>query len=145
MPQLFSDTEIQSSLKFQWRAFVVYPSNAVECGMKKICTNFKHPKQTWFFRRWRKHRGYTQEELADMVGMATSSISQLERGEQGFSDHTLIVISEALNCTPADLLARDPKSDNDPLSVWRRIKEDRRDQALKVLSTFADDDITKSA
>ncbi len=66
-----------------------------------------------FIREWRKHRGMTQEKLADEVGLTTASISQLETGKQGFSDATLYAIAEALGCGAGDLLTRPPKSEED--------------------------------
>ena len=75
---------------------------------KKVQTRFKPRPQRYFFKEWRKHRGYTQEELAEMIGLTAPSISQLETGKQGFTDSTLEAIAEALNCGPGDLLMRNP-------------------------------------
>lgn len=46
-----------------------------------------HPR--FFFREWRKYRGLNQEALAEIVGVTTSTISQLETGKQGFTDFRL--------------------------------------------------------
>lgn len=76
---------------------------------KKLVTpRAKPPKQRFFFREWRKHRGYNQEQLAEIVGVTPSTISQLETGKQGFTDTTLIALAEALSCSPGDLLMRNP-------------------------------------
>ncbi|MES0218028.1 helix-turn-helix domain-containing protein [Mesorhizobium sp. C280B] len=87
---------------------------------------------TYFFREWRKHRGLTQEELADKVGLRAPSISQLENGKQGFTDSTLAAIAKALDCRPGDLLLWGPdkvepltapiRDDQEILAVLKRIE-----------------------
>ena len=47
----------------------------------------------------RKLRGYTQEELAEMVGLSPNFIGYLERGEQTPSIKTLEKIATALGVT----------------------------------------------
>ncbi len=68
-----------------------------------------------YIKQWRNDRELTQEELAERIGMSPPAISQLERGKQGFTGESLARIAEALDCTPAALLACDP-SDAD--SLW---------------------------
>lgn len=68
-----------------------------------------------FVKRWRKHRGLTQEALAELVGLTSPSISQLETGKQGFTDESLANLARALGCTPAELLVHDPSR---PDSFW---------------------------
>ncbi|MCV3209632.1 helix-turn-helix domain-containing protein [Mesorhizobium sp. YC-39] len=63
---------------------------------------------TYFFREWRKYRGFNQETLAEKVNLTASSISQLENGKQGFSDSTLVALARALDCRPGDLLLWEP-------------------------------------
>lgn len=54
---------------------------------------------------YRKRRGYTQEQLAEMVGISWSFLSQVEANNgqkmKGISLDTLFSISEALD-VPAD-------------------------------------------
>jgi transcriptional regulator with XRE-family HTH domain len=68
-----------------------------------------------FVRQWRKHRGLSQETLAERAGLSPPSISQLETGNQGFTDKSLARIAAALDCTPADLLVHDPSRED---SFW---------------------------
>ncbi|HNJ79912.1 MAG TPA: helix-turn-helix domain-containing protein, partial [Marmoricola sp.] len=44
----------------------------------------------------RKHRGWTQQELADHLGTSQSAINRIERGGQNISLDNLARISEAL-------------------------------------------------
>jgi transcriptional regulator with XRE-family HTH domain len=105
--------------------------------MRKSRPSPKSPKLLYFFRQWRKHRGMTQEELAETIGVTPPSISQLENGKQGFTNDTLEALAEALNCTPGDLLMRNPLADDGPLDVWGRIRVEDRARALEVLKAFA--------
>lgn len=83
----------------------------------------KPQKRRFFFKEWRKHRQYTQEELAELVGVTTSSISQLETGAQGFTDSTLVALADALACEPWDLLMRNPLDQDAPWSIWDSVKK----------------------
>lgn len=100
----------------------------------KVRPNFKPEKPRYFFREWRKHRGYTQEELADIVGVRASSISQLETGKQGFTDTTLMALAEALNCSPGDLLMRNPLDQDAPWSIWDSVKKQPVDQRKAIVA-----------
>jgi len=44
----------------------------------------------------RKERGYTQHELANMLGVSQAMVSHWENGEENFSIATLVKISSAL-------------------------------------------------
>lgn len=68
-----------------------------------------------FLRQWRKHRGLTQEQLADRVNMTAPTISQLENNKQGFTGESLAKLAHALGCTPAALIAYDPTCQD---SLW---------------------------
>lgn len=106
---------------------------------KKVTPHLKPEKPRFFFKEWRKHRGYNQEELAEIVGVTASSISQLETGKQGFTDTTLIALAAALNCTPGDLLMRNPLDHDAPWSIWDTVKkapEDRRKAIVAVVETM---------
>lgn len=67
---------------------------------------------------WRKLRGMTQEMLADAIGAKTSGISMMENGKQGITLEQFNQIAQALDVTPAQLLAPPsdtPPTNNDPL------------------------------
>lgn len=68
-----------------------------------------------FVREWRKFRGLSQETLAERAELSTPSISQLENGNQGFTDKSLAALAAALDCTPAALLSYDPRRSD---SLW---------------------------
>jgi len=86
-------------------------------------------KPRHFIREWRKKRGLTLEKLAGELEVATSSLSQLETGKQGYSQPMLEAIADALGCDPGDLLTRDPASES-----WR---DDIRKLVRKAFSEGA--------
>lgn len=104
--------------------------------MTKITPHPKPEKPRYYFKEWRKFRGLTQEDLADRVGASAPSISQLERGIQGFTNSTLEAVADALQCSPADLLGVNPFKDGEVVDLVRMISEKDRDQAIRILRVF---------
>lgn len=51
----------------------------------------------------RKHRGLTQENLAEMLGISTNHMSSLERGLYNVKIEMLVRIMNCLDCTADDL------------------------------------------
>lgn len=101
---------------------------------KKVVSRLKpHPKYRHFIRAWRKYRGLTQEQLAERVDLSTSSISQLETGEQGYSQGTLEALADALNCEPGDLLIRNPLDGAAIWTIWEQLKPAQKRQAVEML------------
>lgn len=102
----------------------------------KIVTRFKAEKPNHFIRQWRKHRRLNQEQLASRVDMSTSSISQLENGKQGYTQATLEALADALQCTPGDLLMRNPLDTEAIWSIWEQLKPPQRNQAVALLKVL---------
>lgn len=89
-----------------------------------------------FIKEWRKHRELTQDQLADRIGVAVSTISQLESYKQGYSQATLEALAEALRCEPADLLMRNPQSEDALWSIWEDLDQPSRNQVTEIAKTF---------
>ena len=62
-------------------------------------------------RDYRKDRGLTIAELADMIGVSTPHLSEVERGLKNVNNHLLIRLSKALDVSPSDLLAEEDRAD----------------------------------
>lgn len=90
-----------------------------------------------FIRDWRKHRGLTQEKLAERVGVSTGAISQLERGDVGYTQPMLEALSEELRCEPSDLITYSPKAVKDLREIWASIPQENREQAMKMLRALS--------
>ncbi len=59
-------------------------------------------------KQWRLFRQLSQEELAARVGMKHSTIGRLERGQISYTQDTIEKLSDALDCSPSELLFVDP-------------------------------------
>jgi transcriptional regulator with XRE-family HTH domain len=106
---------------------------------KTITPHPKPLKPRYFFKEWRKYRGLTQDELAELVGVTASSISQLESGKQGFTDSTLRALADALHCEPGELLMRNPLDADAPYSIWdsvRKTSPSKRKAIVAVVETM---------
>lgn len=93
-------------------------------------------KQRHFLKSWRKHRGLTQEQLAERVGYDRTYISKIEKGTKRYDQPFLEAVAEALRCEPADLIMRDPTAPGSIWSIWDQIPATQREQAVEVLKTF---------
>lgn len=107
-------------------------------------TTFRpHPKPTrppHFVKQWRKHRGLSQEALAERIGKTHSAISQLERGKIDYTQGMLEALADALMCEPADLLMRDPSQDQMIWSLWETLSEVERKQTVRFIKAIHGDD-----
>lgn len=54
--------------------------------------------------RLRKARGFTQEQLSEMLDCSPNYVSQLERGLKSMSLETLIQLSNVLDVSPEEIL-----------------------------------------
>ena len=70
-------------------------------------------------RQIRKARGLTQKQLADMIDVSESIISQYENERKSPSNETLLKLGEALDCSVSDILD-DRKALNFALSTLER-------------------------
>lgn len=90
---------------------------------------------------WRRKRGLTQEQLAELAGLSTSSISQLEKGTQWFSKESLAALADALRVAEGDLISRDPDGALTEIqAIWDRLPVSVRPHAMKMLRSLLDDD-----
>jgi len=109
----------QNSSPTAWHDF----ASARQSGMTKVKPVPKPARPRHFIRQWRKHRGYTQTQLADMVGVSDGAISQLERGDVNYTQPMLEAIAAALACEPADLVMRDPTDTSAPWSIMDQLQK----------------------
>ena len=88
-------------------------------------------------RAWREFRQMTQEQLAAKIETTGAVISLLESGDRQLSPKWLRRLAPALGTTPGFLLDHRPTDlPTAFLDVIADIPEERRDQALAILSTF---------
>jgi len=56
-------------------------------------------------RKWRTEHGLTQEQFADLIGLHSTYVSQIECEKRGPSIDVLQRLAEAMNISPADLFS----------------------------------------
>ena len=111
----------------------------VSAAIRPKCQNgvmAKKQKHRQFIKEWRKFRDLSQEQLADRMGVTRGYVSHVETGKRRYDQLFLEAAAEALNCTPADLIMRDPTQRGGIWSLWDQIAPEQRDQAAKVLEAF---------
>lgn len=89
-----------------------------------------------YIKEWREQRGWSQEELADMVGVTQETISRLENGKIAYTQPTLEAIADKLACEIGDLTDHDPTKDGVLVQLARSIPKEHREQAANILKTF---------
>lgn len=98
-----------------------------------MCHYVHMAKKPHYIREWRKHRGLTQEQLAERIGIARSYLTKIERGTRRYDQPFLEAAAEALRCEPGDIIMRDPTDPMGIWSIWDRMKPAERIQAVAVL------------
>lgn len=93
-------------------------------------------KSKWFLKQWRKHRGYTQERLAEMTNMSIGYLSDLEKGKRRYNQDHLEALATALQCEPFDLIMRDPSDPDGIWSVWDQLRPVERSQVVEIAKTL---------
>lgn len=92
--------------------------------------------QPHFIRAWRKHRHLTLEQLAERMGMDKGNLSKIERGKRRYDELFLETAAEALRCSPADLIVRDPTDPEGIWSIWETLSVQQRPQAVEILKAI---------
>lgn len=103
-----------------------------------------------FVAEWREHLQLTQEQLADKAEVTHGTISRLERGKIELTAKLLRKLSRAMGVKRSDILEVNPLQPGElsvgyavVVDIWDRIPESNRDQAARVLETFAAPDAGK--
>ncbi len=78
------------------------------------------------------------DKLGGEIGVSKGVLSEIERGKRRYNQDQLEALAKALNCTPGDLLDRDPNANQSAqiVDLWDHIPTSRRDQAIEILKTF---------
>jgi transcriptional regulator with XRE-family HTH domain len=92
-----------------------------------------------FLRAWRKHRGLTLQQLADMIGTTPATISRIESGDRDFTGSFLSIVSEALETTPAAILGSDP-SDEEVELLLQQVDQKQRRRIFSVVKAMVDNE-----
>jgi transcriptional regulator with XRE-family HTH domain len=86
-----------------------------------------------YIKAWRKYRDLTQEQLAERLETSGATISRVENGKSPYDQGLLEALAEALQCEPADLLARPPDKDFGIAAVLGDMTDDQKRKGLALL------------
>lgn len=94
------------------------------------------PRQPFrhFLREWRKHRGLTQQQLADRLETNKGNVANWENGKRGIGADVQAALSEALSIDPQDLF-RDPAQPSAD-ALLRNATPEIRAQALAIIEAL---------
>lgn len=92
--------------------------------------------QRHFIRAWREHRGLTQEQFAERIGINRAYLSKIETGKRRYDQPFLEAAAEALRCEPADLIVRDPSDPDGIWSIWDTLAPAQRHQVVEIAKTL---------
>ncbi|WP_137387990.1 helix-turn-helix domain-containing protein [Rhodoligotrophos defluvii] len=81
-----------------------------------------------YIREWREFRGLKQQTVAEITGLSRSTISMMETGKVGYTQHSLEAIARALHTEPGYLLLHDPRADRPFWKRWLELSAEQRDQ-----------------
>lgn len=90
----------------------------------------------------REDANYTQERLAEIVGVSVQYISDLERGVSGASVYTLSKICRSLNAS-CDYVLMGRETDSDPLHMIEfdrllRLAPEKKRALVNIMNLFLD-------
>lgn len=90
--------------------------------------------------KFRKQRGLTQAEVAELADISDRTYADIERGGTNLRTITLVMICSALNVTPNDILVDDNNHETESVeSIIKRIEkcnEREKETALMLLSIY---------
>ena len=101
----------------------------------------KQTRRPNFIRQWRKFRKMTQQELADKLGIAQGSLSDLENSQYDYVQSTLERVAKALRCEPSDLIGRPPDQSDIFREIIGGLDEKGRKRALALLQALREADV----
>lgn len=82
----------------------------------------------------RQEKGYTQEELADLIQSSRSHVGRIETGIDGISLETIVNIANKLGCSANDLLKDSLSSLEDKITKADEILVDCTPEEKKLLT-----------
>lgn len=93
-------------------------------------------RQRHFIREWRKHRGYTQERLAEMIGCDRTLITHIEKGRREPDLAFLEAAAAAMSIEVPDLVIRDPTDPDGIWSIWDGLSQPQKTQVVEIAKTI---------
>lgn len=97
-------------------------------------------RQRHFLREWRKHRGKTLEQVAEVMHMTHGNLSKIERGKVPYTQDLLEKLAELYMCSVPDLIIRDPSDPTGIWTVWENAKPGDKRKIVSAARIIVGDD-----
>lgn len=81
--------------------------------------------------RKREDRRFTQEYVAERIGMTGANLSRIESGEIPYTQDTIEALADLLNVEVATILTRHPEDPHPIWEIWDRTTPNQREQILE--------------
>jgi transcriptional regulator with XRE-family HTH domain len=98
-----------------------------------------HKRRRTYLAEWRKYKNYSQERVAEIIGVDQTTISRLERSVVPYDQDILERLSNVYGCEPHELLTWNPLLGPEPKLVWDRVNQaspKKRDEIFAVVNTM---------
>ena len=108
----------------------------------------KMPRMTQtYLKQWRKYRGLTQEDVLnrlavfddDKLPQTGASLSRIENGKQIYTQRTLEALADVYQCSPHELLGRDPTKEGEIIDMLAKLGESQIRQIRVIVEALAKD------
>lgn len=94
------------------------------------------PDHRVYFREWRKHRSFTQDEVLNrlavfedpLIPKTNASLSRIENGKQIYTQRILEALADIYQCEAGDLLSRNPKKEGRVIDLVARLDDRQQSQ-----------------
>lgn len=95
-----------------------------------------------YLREWREFKGWSQEELGEMVDVHQSKIARLESGKRALKAGFLRDLARVFGVPPSALLDVDPSSEDGAqtasmLLAWNELTNSQRSDVLRMVQALA--------
>jgi len=92
-------------------------------------------------KRIRKDFGYSQEKLAELIGLQRKSISHIETGHSSISCDTIQKLCKVLNISPIELfISENPQTQNEKLNqtidIISKFNDEKLDYAYRIIKAI---------
>ena len=81
----------------------------------------------------RKMNGFTQEKLAESVGISANTVSYIERGKNSISFSKLPALCNALSIEPYQLFITPNKKENNKLNAINKLLEAANEKQINII------------
>lgn len=96
-------------------------------------------RRSTFIKAWREHRGLTQDQAAERIGISRGNYGRIEVGKVPYNQDFLENCAVAFGCGLSDLLERAPSGDSQSetlVDLLRDASPAQREQITRVVKTL---------